>query len=274
MHDDEVQVGCAVRLLVTAGFLAGAAGELVDGRIEPPLRHLDDFCEAGQDLAALGGVQVRDHAVQRRRDVQVPVAFRDLILTHGGGGGAQRGNDSRAVGQGLFLLADAGLGAVGRKPESVDLRADLRADELRRQAAEGDARSLQIVHGIDPEHAAAVKVALDRLIFQGHIALHIAAVTAVVGQALHIHHGDDQLVGVGALLHQLRRAVQVASQHLAGIDLIQQRHIALCQFDCICHRFFPPYFWSAALSGRPIARRMATLQLFDWRTAAVPVPAA
>ena len=52
LDDGEVDVGRAGCLRVTAGFLPGLAGKLLDGRVEAALGTLDDLLEAFQNLLA------------------------------------------------------------------------------------------------------------------------------------------------------------------------------------------------------------------------------
>ena len=96
----EVDILRARGLLVTARLFAGGFSiQHVDGRIEPGLRHQRLCSKARQDLTALRGVQVCDHAVQRRRDEQVAVFRGHLIFVHLRDGHTQRRQHRCAVRQ-------------------------------------------------------------------------------------------------------------------------------------------------------------------------------
>ena len=269
LDDGEVDVGRAGCLRVTAGFLPGLAGKLLDGRVEAALGNLDDLLEAFQNLLALRGVHIVDALQQRRRDEQVAPGGGDFLIVHGRHGSTQRRNGGRAIGKRLFLLRDAADATVGRKAESVQFGHNLVTDELSGQTAKGKASGFQIVHDVHIKAAATVKVALDRLIRHGDAALHITAVAAVVGQTVHAHHGDDEFVGVRALLGEFGRTVQHARKRGQSVALIQLGDKRFCEFDSVAHRFC-----SLSYSiGRPIALRRALSEL-SVVMAVRPVPAA
>ena len=140
------------------------------------------------------------------------------------------------------------------------------------QAAKGKPGGLLVVHRIHAEHAAAVEVALDRLVGHRDVALNIAAVAVVVAQSLHIQHGDDELVGVGALLRQLGRAVQHGRQGCVLVHLIQHRDVLFRQFDGIGHFVLPLFRQLVSLAGRPKAARRAASE--SPAGGLVPVPPA
>ena len=241
MEHHEVDILCAVRLFEAACFLSGGLTvQHIDGRVEPGLRHQRLCGKARQDLTALRGVQVCDHAVQRRRDEQVAVFRGHLIFVHLRDGHTQRRQHRCAVRQiGCGGLGNAALARVGCEAESVQFRHHLRADELAGQTAEGQLRGLLIVQRVHIELAAAVVVAFYGLIGHGHVALDVPVVAAVVAQPLHAQHRHDQFIGVRALPRQLRSAVQLAGQRRQLVDFVQDGDEGFCQCNVVCHIGLP-----------------------------------
>ena len=241
MEHHEVDVLRTRGLLVTARLFAGGFSiQHVDGRIEPGLRHQRLCGKARQDLTALRGVQVCDHAVQRRRDEQAAVFRGHLIFVHLRDGCTQRRQHRSAVRQiGCGGLGNAALARVGCEAESVQLRHHLRADELAGQAGKGHFRGLLFVQCVHIELAAAVVVALYGLVGHGDVALDVPVVAAVVAQPLHAQHGHDQLIGVRALPCQLRSAVQLAGQRRQLVDFVQDGDEGFCQCNVVCHIGLP-----------------------------------
>ena len=80
---------------------------------------------------------------------------------------------------------DAGNRGVAGETEGVQLRHDPRADELARQPPEGDPGGFRVVKRVHGEHAAAVEVAQDGFVGQGHVAVDVAARAGIVGQTGH-----------------------------------------------------------------------------------------
>ena len=184
--------------------------------------------------------------------------------------GQNRGTsqDLKAVSEALSYLRQKGLSTV-EDLEGVQFGHNLVTDELSGQTAKGKASGFQIVHDVHVKAAATVKVALDRLIRHGDAALHITAVAAVVSQTVHAHHGDDEFVGVRALLGEFGRTVQHARKRGQSVALIQLGDKRFCEFDSVAHRFC-----SLSYSiGRPIALRRALSEL-SVVMAVRPVPAA
>ena len=241
MDHHEVDVLCSGGFFVASCFLSGGLTvQHIDGRVEPGLRHQRLCGKARQDFTALRGVQVCDHAVQRRCDEQVAVFRGNLIFVHLRDGHTQRRQHRSAVRQiGCGGLGNAALARVGRESESVQLRHHLRADELAGQAGKGHFRGLLIVQRVHIELAAAVVVAFYGLICHGDVALDVPVVAAVVAQPLHAQHRHDQLVGVRALPRQLRSAVQLAGQRRQLVDFVQDGDEGFCQCNVVCHIGLP-----------------------------------
>lgn len=111
VDDEEVDVLAGIRLAVSAGGfvarLAAEARKLLNGRVETGLRHLNHAVEAREHLAAVGGVHVLNQAEDGGGDEEEAALHGDFGLVHGTGGGAQGGDDGRAVGKVAAGRADA-----------------------------------------------------------------------------------------------------------------------------------------------------------------------
>lgn len=124
---------------------------------------------------------------------------------------------------------------VAGETEGVQLRHDPRADELARQPPEGDPGGFRVVERVHGEHAAAVEVAQDGFVGQGHVAVDVAARAGIVGQTVHGHLGDDQLARVGPGAGQLRRAVEHGGARRLAVDLVEDGHIVFEQCNAVGH---------------------------------------
>ena len=243
MNHHEVDVLAAAGLLhIAACGLAGAGAVILgDGGVHAGLGHAHHRIEALQHAGGLGQIQVLHQAKQAGRDEQVALIGGHLALIHGIGGHAQGGEHVRAIAEIRRSRGGDAVGTgVGGQAEGVQLRHHAGADELGGQAREGQARGLLVVHGVHAEQASAVKVAEHGFVGQRHLAVHIAALAVIAGQAIHADLGDHQLVGVHALTGELRRTVQHGGQGRTGVHLVQQGNVALKGRNVVGHPNQPP----------------------------------
>ena len=219
----------ALPLIVCGQRVAGTGGDELAGLqrqlgIEPALGNVNYPRETTKHLAALSSVHILHQTVEGGGNKEVPIVRRNLVLVHLRDGGAQSSHHVRAGGQSAGNLCNTSLCGIAGKPERIQLRGHLIADELPGQIAEGLPRRLQIVHGVHVEHPGAVVVAGNGLVSQGYVSLHIAAAPVVIAKSLKVHDGDNQLPPVGPLTDQIGVAVQNRSQGGKAVGLVQERN--------------------------------------------------
>ena len=235
VDNHKIDILSAHGLSVTASGLAVLAAFQRNRGVEAGLGHLDDGGEVLEHLAGLIGVHILHQTQQRRRDEQVTLSQRNLVLVQLVVARADGGNNSQTVSQlgASGNLRDALLTSVAGEAESVLLGGDLRTDELAGQVCHRHLRRLDVVHSVNVEHTTTVVVTLDGLVLEGDVALNVAGVAGIVTQTLHVQHGDDELASIGALADQLGVAVQHGGHGRLLIHSVQ--HKCLCDFDNIRH---------------------------------------
>ena len=210
VDDHEVDVLRACCLSVATSLFSGClAVELIDGCVESALWNLNYTRELVEHCPALICLHVSHETEKCRSDEEITLRSRNLVVIHAisccGDGCDYIGTSGKSC---SGSCADAGKSSVSCEAESVELRYYLCADELASESSEGHACGLDVVHAVDCEHSASVEVALHCLHLESHIALNVAGALGVVSEAVHAHLGDEELVCVCALLHEIVRAVE------------------------------------------------------------------
>ena len=211
----------------------------VNGSIETALWYLLHNCKGIEYLFGFRGIHRVNHVVEGRRDEQVSVFLRYLVLIHFVLRLHQSRQNRRTIRQcACGCLGNACCACVGRKAEGIHFGDNLRADEFRRQLPKGKPCGFLVVHGIDRKFSATVIIEFDGFIRQCHIPMYIAAVAVIIRQTVHADFGNHDFVCVCAHLHQCHIAVQCRGDGRILIDLVQQVNVFFEKCNAVRHVLF------------------------------------
>ena len=211
----------------------------VNGGIETGLGHLLNGCKGIEHLFGFCGIDRVNHVVEGRRDEQVSVFLRYLVLIHFVLRRHQSRQNCRTIRQcACGCLGNACCACVGRKAEGIHFRYHFCADEFRRQLPKCKPCGFLVVHGIDRKFSATVIIEFDGFIRQCHIPMHIAAVAVIIRQTIHADFGNHDFVCVRAHLHQCHIAIQRRGNGRILIDLVQQVNVFFEKCNAVRHVLF------------------------------------